>query len=81
MTDFMTVQPVRTFAVGKELKTKRSDPFPVESGEAKLLAAQGLVTVVGPGEAPEDEAPAEAPAIMSERPKRKGKSDAVDEDA
>ncbi|WP_309582980.1 hypothetical protein [Rhizobium rhizogenes] len=47
MTDFLEVKAKRTFPVGKELKTKKSDPFKVEAGEAKQLAAQGLVDIVG----------------------------------
>lgn len=47
MTDFLEVKAKRTFAVGKELKTKKSDPFKVEAGEAKQLEAQGLVDIIG----------------------------------
>lgn len=47
MTDFLEVKAKRTFAVGKELKTKKSEAFKVEAGEAKQLAAQGLVDIVG----------------------------------
>lgn len=57
MTDFLEVKPVRTFALGKELKTKKSTAFAVEAGEARLLEAQGLVEIVGEvkAEAPVDE--------------------------
>jgi hypothetical protein len=47
MTDFLEVKAKRTFALGKELKTKKSDPFPLESGEARQLEASGLVDIVG----------------------------------
>lgn len=79
MTDFLQVQPKRTFAVGKDLKTKRSDPFPIEAGEARMLEDMGLVAIVGDAEALVVEA-ADPPVIASERPKRKAKTDAVDTD-
>ncbi len=84
MTDFLEVKAKRTFAVGKELKTKKSDPFKVEAGEAKQLEAQGLVDIVGEAQATvEDEAADEAadkPVISSARStKKKDKPDAVNE--
>ncbi|SDB14209.1 hypothetical protein SAMN03159422_00218 [Agrobacterium fabrum] len=84
MTDFLEVKAKRTFAVGKELKTKKSDPFKVEAGEAKQLAAQGLVDIVGEAQAAvEDDAADEAddkPVISSARStKKKDKPDAVNE--
>lgn len=86
MTDFLEVKAKRTFAVGKELKTKKSDPFKVESGEAKQLEAQGLVDIVGEAKveaAAEDDVADEAadkPVISSARStKKKDKPDAVNE--
>ncbi|UHS61046.1 hypothetical protein HRR99_05720 [Agrobacterium vaccinii] len=84
MTDFLEVKAKRTFAVGKELKTKKSDTFKVEAGEAKQLAANGLVDIVGdakdvPGEGAADEA-ADKPVISSARStKKKDKTDADNE--
>ncbi len=84
MTDFLEVKAKRTFAVGKELKTKKSDPFKVEAGEAKQLEAQGLVDIVGEAKAAvEDDAADESddkPVISSARStKKKDKPDAVNE--
>ncbi|MRG64554.1 hypothetical protein GH789_04545 [Rhizobium pusense] len=86
MTDFLEVKAIRTFAVGKELKTKKSDPFKVEAGEAKQLEAQGLIDIIGEAKAEttvEDEAADEAadkPVISSARStKKKDKPDAVNE--
>ncbi|MEE9984221.1 hypothetical protein [Agrobacterium pusense] len=86
MTDFLEVKAKRTFAVGKELKTKKSDPFKVEAGEAKQLEAQGLVDIVGEAKveaSAEDGAADEAddkPVISSARStKKKDKPDAVNE--
>lgn len=86
MTDFMEVKAKRTFAVGKELKTKKSDPFKVEAGEAKLLEAHGLVDIIGEVKvdaSAEDDAADEAddkPVISSARStKKKDKPDAVNE--
>ncbi|MGQ8632117.1 hypothetical protein ACUTJJ_11650 [Agrobacterium sp. DKPNP3] len=84
MTDFLEVKAKRTFAVGKELKTKKSDPFNVEAGEAKQLEAQGLVDIVGEAQTSvEDDAADEAadkPVISSARStKKKDKPDAVNE--
>lgn len=86
MTDFLEVKAKRTFAVGKELKTKKSDPFKVEAGEAKQLAAQGLVDIIGEAQvetSAEDGAADEAadkPVISSARStKKKDKPDAVNE--
>ncbi|MBA8797922.1 hypothetical protein FHW77_001604 [Agrobacterium sp. RC10-4-1] len=84
MTDFLEVKAKRTFAVGKELKTKKSDPFKVEAGEAKQLEAQGLVDIVGEAKAAiEGDAADEAddkPVISSARStKKKDKPDAVNE--
>lgn len=86
MTDFLEVKAKRTFAVGKELKTKKSDPFKVEAGEAKLLEAQGLVDIVGEAKVEadvEDDAAddtADKQVISSARStKKKDKPDAVNE--
>ncbi len=86
MTDFLEVKAKRTFAVGKELKTKKSDPFKVEAGEAKQLEAQGLVDIMGEAKveaSDEDDAADEAadkPVISSARStKKKDKPDAVNE--
>lgn len=84
MTDFLEVKAKRTFAVGKELKTKKSDPFKVEAGEAKQLDELGLVEILGEAQAEvEDDAADEAddkPVISSARStKKKDKPDAVNE--
>ncbi len=86
MTDFLEVKAKRTFAVGKELKTKKSDPFKVEAGEAKQLEAQGLVDIVGEARSEtsaEDDAAddtADKPVISSARStKKKEKTDADNE--
>jgi hypothetical protein len=86
MTDFLEVKAKRTFAVGKELKTKKSDPFKVEAGEAKQLDELGLVDIVGEVKADasvEDYASDEAadkPVISSARSmKKKDKPDADNE--
>ncbi|WP_284777076.1 hypothetical protein [Agrobacterium sp. lyk4-40-TYG-31] len=84
MTDFLEVKAKRTFAVGKELKTKKSDPFKVEAGEAKQLAAQGLVDIVGEAMDVTDEGAADEaddkPVISSARStKKKDKPDAGNE--
>lgn len=86
MTDFLEVKAKRTFAVGKELKTKKSDPFKVEAGEAKQLDELGLVDIVGEARveaSDEDDAADEAadkPVISSARStKKKEKPDADNE--
>ncbi|MEA1840718.1 hypothetical protein [Agrobacterium tumefaciens] len=86
MTDFLEVKAKRTFAVGIELKTKKSDPFKVEAGEAKQLDELGLVDIIGevkPDASVEDDAADEAadkPVISSARStKKKDKPDAVNE--
>ncbi|MDH6294672.1 hypothetical protein [Agrobacterium fabrum] len=83
MTDFLEVKAKRTFAVGKELKTKKSDPFQVEAGEAKQLDELGLVDILGEVQAAvEDGAADEAddqPVISSARSTKKDKPDAVNE--
>ncbi len=86
MTDFLEVKAKRTFAVGKELKTKKSDPFKVEAGEAKQLDELGLVDIVGEAKveaSAEDDVADEAadkPVISSARStKKKDKPDAVNE--
>lgn len=85
MTDFLEVKAKRTFAVGKELKTKKSDPFKVEAGEAKQLDELGLVDIIGEAKVEatvEDDAADEAdkPVISSARStKKKDKPDAVNE--
>lgn len=83
MTDFLEVKAKRTFAVGKELKTKKSDPFKVEAGEAKQLDELGLVEILGEAhaavEGDADEA-GDKPVISSARStKKKDKPDAVNE--
>lgn len=83
MTDFLEVKAKRTFAVGKELKTKKSDPFKVEAGEAKQLDELGLVEILGEAQAAvkgdADEAD-DKPVISSARStKKKDKPDAVNE--
>jgi len=86
MTDFLEVKAKRTFAVGKELKTKKSDPFKVEAGEAKQLDELGLVDIIGEVKADasvEDDVADEAadkPVISSARStKKKDKPDADNE--
>lgn len=84
MTDFLEVKAKRTFAVGKELKTKKSDPFKVEAGEAKQLEAQGLVDIVGEAQAAvedgaADEADDKAVISSARSTKKKEKPDAVNE--
>jgi len=84
MTDFLEVKAKRTFAVGKELKTKKSDPFKVEAGEAKQLDELGLVEILGEAKAAvEDDAADETddnPVISSARStKKKDKPDADNE--
>ncbi|UXS01640.1 hypothetical protein [Agrobacterium tumefaciens] len=84
MTDFLEVKAKRTFAVGKELKTKKSDPFKAEAGEARQLAAQGLVDIVGEAKVVvEDDVAddaADKPVISSTRStKKKDKPDADNE--
>jgi hypothetical protein len=84
MTDFLEVKAKRTFAVGKELKTKKSDPFKVEAGEAKQLDELGLVDILGEAKASdEDDAADETddkPVISSTRStKKKDKPDADNE--
>jgi len=84
MTDFLEVKAKRTFAVGKELKTKKSDPFKVEAGEAKQLDELGLVDIVGEAKAAvEDDAADESDGktvISSARStKKKDKTDADNE--
>ena len=78
MTDYLKVKAIRTFAVGKDLKTKKSDPFPVEAGEAKLLEAQGLVTIQGDAEEPKAPEPVE-PISSNRSTKKKEKTDADNE--
>lgn len=83
MTDFLEVKAKRTFAVGKELKTKKSDPFKVEAGEAKQLDELGLVEILGEAQAAVEGDADEAddkPVISSARStKKKDKPDAVNE--
>ncbi|AYM05664.1 hypothetical protein [Agrobacterium tumefaciens] len=84
MTDFLEVKAKRTFAVGKELKTKKSDPFKVEAGEAKQLDELGLVEILGEAQAAVDDGDADEaddkPVISSARStKKKDKPDAVNE--
>lgn len=84
MTDFLEVKAKRTFAVGKELKTKKSDPFKVEAGEAKQLDELGLVEILGEAQATVEDGSADEaddkPVIPSARStKKKDKPDAVNE--
>lgn len=84
MTDFLEVKAKRTFAVGKELKTKKSDPFKVEAGEAKQLDELGLVEILGEAQAAVDDGDADEaddkPVISSARStKKKDKPDADNE--
>jgi hypothetical protein len=83
MTDFLEVKAIRTFAVGKELKTKKSGPFKVEAGEAKQLEAQGLVDIVGEvttEEVADEVSTDDKPVISSTRSaKKKEKPDADNE--
>jgi hypothetical protein len=80
VTDFLEVKAKRTFAHGKDLKTKKSPSFEMEAGEARQLEASGLVEIVGKtgaGKAPEPVEPASASDPADEpRKAKKGKSDA-----
>ena len=80
MTDFLEVKALKTFALGKELKTRKSPSFKVEAGEARQLEAQGLVSLgsmtdvikEADGGGPENGA----------KPKQKAKSDgSIEKDA
>ncbi|KQR77586.1 hypothetical protein [Rhizobium sp. Leaf341] len=44
MTDYVDVQPLKTFDNGSGLKTAESKSFKVERGEANELRALGLVS-------------------------------------
>lgn len=82
MTDFLIVKPLRTFAVGAGLKTKRSDAFDIEASEARLLEAQGLVEIVGEAVVAEPEvATDDADTDTAAKRGRKAKADAVNEDS
>lgn len=80
MTDFLEVKALKTFALGKDLKTRKSPSFEVEAGEARQLEAQGLVSLsVKTDETKEadDGAP-----DNGTKPKQKAKSDgSIDKDA
>lgn len=80
MTDFLEVKALKTFALGKELKTRKSPSFEVEAGEARQLEAQGLVSLAGKADATK-EADGGTPS-NGPKPKRKAKSDgSIDKDA
>ena len=80
MTDFLEVKALKTFALGKELKTRKSPSFEVEAGEARQLEAQGLVSLAGKTDATK-EADGGAPDNGT-KPKQKAKSDgSIDKDA
>jgi len=84
MTDFIEVQALRTFAIGKDVKTKKSAPFPVEAGEAKQLEAMGMVKIGRKVDEPEPEPikPLTSDAVPAEStPKKKAKPDVVDKDS
>ncbi len=80
MTDFLEVRALKTFALGKELKTRKSPSFKVEAGEARQLEAQGLVSLAGKTDATKE---ADGVALdNSTKPKQKAKSDgSIDKDA
>lgn len=80
MTDFLEVKALKTFALGKELKTRKSPSFKVEAGEARQLEAQGLVSLGGKAEVIKE---ADGVALdNSTKPKQKAKSDgSIDKDA
>ncbi|MDR6431018.1 hypothetical protein [Brucella pseudogrignonensis] len=80
MTDFLEVKALKTFALGKELKTRKSPSFKVEAGEARQLEAQGLVSLDGKTDVIKE---ADGVALdNSTKPKRKAKSDgSIDKDA
>ena len=84
MTDFLEVKTKRTFAHGKDLKTKKSKPFEMEAGEARQLEAAGLVEIVGKkGGSDNADAPAPAetaPAAEPTEEPRKGKKGKTDAD-
>lgn len=52
MTDFLNVQPLRTFDFDGELKTRKSKPFHSEKSRARQLETKGYVSVVNDDEAP-----------------------------
>lgn len=80
MTDFLEVKALKTFALGKELKTRKSPSFKVEAGEARQLEAQGLVAL-GSKTDVINEADGGAPDNGT-KPKQKAKSDgSIDKDA
>ncbi|KQS74222.1 hypothetical protein ASG25_02050 [Rhizobium sp. Leaf384] len=62
MTDYVEVQPLKTFDNGSGLKTAESKPFKVERGEANELRVLGLVSFEDGKKAdePADEAEVEA---------------------
>ena len=59
MTDYVEVQPLKTFDNGSGLKTAESKPFKVERGEANELRALGLVSFEGGKKADEPAVEAE----------------------
>lgn len=70
MTDFLRIQPVKTFDAGFGLKTADSDPCEIEAGHARELVALGLAIAV---EAKSERASDDA---MSAGKKQKAKPDA-----
>ncbi len=80
MTDFLEVKALKTFALGKDLKTRKSPSFEVEAGEARQLEAQGLVALGSKADV-NKEADGGAPENGA-KPKQKAKSDgSIDKDA
>ena len=80
MTDFLEVKALKTFALGKDLKTRKSPSFEVEAGEARQLEAQGLVSLAGKADATK-EADGATPENGT-KPKQKAKSDgSIDKDS
>lgn len=80
MTDFLEVKAKRTFAHGKDLKTKKSPSFEMEASEARQLEAAGLLEIVGKkgGEKAPEPTPVEPTPEPADEPRKgkKGKSDA-----
>lgn len=66
MTDFLRIQPVKTFDAGLGLKTADSDPFDVEAGHARELIALGLAVGV---EAKSEQAADDAPSGKKQKAK------------
>lgn len=80
MTDFLEVKAIKTFALRKDLKTRKSPSFEVEAGEARQLEAQGLVSLAGKIEVIKE--PDGGASDSGTKPKQKAKSDgSIDKDA